>query len=109
MEFKNVSFRYPGQGGEPVLRNLNFTAQPGRTVAILGATGSGKTSLISLIPRLYDATEGQVLVDGHDVREYDLKRLRKGIGVALQESVLFSGSIEENLKWGDEKDRKSVV
>lgn len=109
VEFKNVSFRYPGQGGEPVLRNLSFTAQPGRTVAILGATGSGKTSLISLIPRLYDATEGQVLVDGHDVREYDLKKLRKGIGVALQESVLFSGSIEENLKWGDENAPDEVV
>lgn len=102
IEFKNVSFRYPGQGGEPVLKNISFTAEPGSTVAILGSTGSGKSSLISLIPRLYDATEGSVLVDDRDVREYTLDNLRGGVGVALQESVLFTGSIAENLRWGDD-------
>ncbi len=102
VEFSNVSFRYPGQSGEPVLKNINFSAKPGETVAILGSTGSGKTTLISLIPRLYDATEGRVLVDGKDVREYKLNALRGSIGMALQESVLFSGTIDENLAWGDE-------
>ncbi len=102
VEFKNVSFSYPGQAGEPVLRNISFTAEPGSTVAILGSTGSGKSSLISLIPRLYDATEGQVLVDGRDVRDYTLDNLRGGVGVALQESVLFTGSIAENLRWGND-------
>jgi ATP-binding cassette subfamily B protein len=103
VEFRNVSFRYPGQGGEPVLKNISFTAEPGSTVAILGSTGSGKSSLISLIPRLYDTTEGDVLVDGVSVRDYTLDNLRGGIGVALQESVLFTGSISENLRWGNEE------
>ena len=102
VEFENVSFRYPGQGGDPVLRNISFTAEPGSTVAILGSTGSGKSSLISLIPRLYDVCEGRVLVDGQDVRDYTLDNLRGGIGMALQESVLFTGSIAENLRWGDD-------
>jgi len=102
VEFKNVSFRYPGQGGEPVLKNISFTAEPGSTVAILGSTGSGKTSLVSLIPRLYDAVEGDILVDGHSVHDYTLENLRRGIGVALQESVLFTGSIAENLRWGND-------
>lgn len=102
VEFRNVSFSYPGQSGEPVLKNISFTAEPGSTVAILGSTGSGKSSLISLIPRLYDATEGEVLVDGRSVHDYTLDNLRGGIGVALQESVLFTGSIAENLRWGNE-------
>ena len=85
-----------------MLKNISFTAEPGSTVAILGSTGSGKSSLISLIPRLYDTTEGDVLVDGRSVREYTLDNLRGGIGVALQESVLFTGSIAENLCWGDD-------
>ena len=102
VEFDHVSFRYPGQSGEPVLKDLTFTARPGETIAILGSTGSGKTSLVSLIPRLYDATEGAVRVDGRDVREYSLFSLRSAIGVALQESVLFTGTISENLRWGDD-------
>ena len=102
VEFDHVSFRYPGQSGEPVLKDLTFTAKPGETIAILGSTGSGKTSLVSLIPRLYDATEGAVRVDGRDVREYSLFSLRSAIGVALQESVLFTGTISENLRWGDD-------
>ncbi len=102
VEFDHVTFSYPGQSGEPVLRDISFTAEPGSTIALLGSTGSGKTSLISLIPRLYDVTGGRVLVDGHDVRDYTLDALRHGIGVALQESVLFTGSIAENLRWGNE-------
>lgn len=102
VEFRNVSFRYPSQAGDPVLRGISFTAMPGQTIAILGATGSGKSSLISLIPRLYDVSEGAVLIDGADVRDYTLNNLRKGIGIALQENVLFTGTIEENLRWGNE-------
>ena len=102
VEFKNVSFAYPGSSGEPVLKHISFTAAPGETVAILGATGSGKSSLISLIPRLYDVTEGELLVDGVNVKEYKLRTLRESIGVALQESVLFTGTIDENLHWGGE-------
>jgi len=100
--FENVSFSYEGQDGESVLENISFTAYPGETVAILGATGSGKSTLVSLIPRLYDATEGRVLIDGRDVRNIDLKTLRSAIGVVLQESVLFSGTIRDNICWGNE-------
>ena len=103
VEFRNVSFSYPGQAGDPVLGNISFTAKPGETVAILGATGSGKSTLINLIPRLYDVTKGSVLIDGVDVRDYTLDNLREGIGYALQENVLFTGTIEENLRWGDEE------
>ena len=103
VEFRNVSFSYPGQAGDPVLGNISFTAKPGETVAILGATGSGKSTLINLIPRLYDVTKGSVLIDGVDVRDYTLANLREGIGYALQENVLFTGTIEENLRWGDEE------
>ena len=101
VEFKDVSFSYR-EGGEPVLSHISLTAEPGETIGILGATGSGKTSLVQLIPRLYDVTEGSVRVDGIDVREYSLKNLRDGVGMVLQKSVLFSGTIEENLRWGDE-------
>ena len=101
VEFKDVSFSYR-EGGEPVLSHISLTAEPGETIGILGATGSGKTSLVQLIPRLYDVTEGSVRVDGIDVREYSLKNLRDGGGMVLQKNVLFSGTIEENLRWGDE-------
>ncbi|MFR8036706.1 ABC transporter ATP-binding protein [Clostridium fessum] len=101
VEFKDVSFSYR-EGGEPVLSHISLTAEPGETIGILGATGSGKTSLVQLIPRLYDVTEGSVRVDGIDVREYSLKNLRDGVGMVLQKNVLFSGTIEENLRWGDE-------
>ncbi|MGB9792608.1 MAG: ABC transporter ATP-binding protein, partial [Thermacetogeniaceae bacterium] len=100
--FENVSFSYDSAKGEPVLKNITFTAYSGETVAIIGATGSGKTTLVSLIPRLYEASEGRVLVDGRDVRRIDLSVLRKGIGIVLQESILFSGTIKENLLWGNE-------
>ena len=101
VEFKDVSFSYR-EGGEPVLSHISLTAEPGETIGILGATGSGKTSLVQLSPRLYDVTEGSVRVDGIDVREYSLKNLRDGVGMVLQKNVLFSGTIEENLRWGDE-------
>lgn len=101
VEFKDVSFSYR-EGGEPVLSHISLTAEPGETIGILGATGSGKTSLVQLIPRLYDVTEGSVRVDGIDVREYSLKNLRDGVRMVLQKNVLFSGTIEENLRWGDE-------
>ncbi len=98
--FKNVTFSYDEEKHDPVLKNINFTAEPGKTVAILGATGSGKTSLVNLIPRLYDVTEGSVLIDDIDVRDYDKKSLRKKIGMALQQSILFSGTIRDNIRYG---------
>ena len=109
VEFKDVSFRYPNSGGDPVLRHISFTAAPGETVAILGATGSGKSTLVNLIPRLYDVSEGEILVDGINVKEYELNALRGGIGVALQESVLFTGTIDENLHWGDDSASDAVI
>lgn len=101
VEFRDVSFAYKG-GGEPVLEHISLKIKAGETVGIIGSTGSGKTSLVQLIPRLYDVTAGQVLVDGIDVREYSLKHLREGVGMVLQKNVLFSGTIEENLQWGRE-------
>lgn len=101
IEFVNVSFKYPLAVGEPVIKNVNLSIESGETVAFLGSTGSGKSSLVNLIPRFYDVTEGQVLVDGVDVRDYSLDALRSGIGMVLQEAVLFSGTIMENIKWGN--------
>jgi len=98
--FDNVTFSYSPEG-EPVLKNISFTAHAGETVAILGETGSGKTSLVSLIPRLYDPQEGRIIIDGVDVRDYTLHNLRKDIGMVLQTSLLFSGTILDNLRWGD--------
>ena len=103
VEFKNVCFNYSGEGENYVLSDISFTVDPGATVGILGATGSGKTSLVQLIPRLYDVNKGSVLVDGTDVRDYSLKNLRDGVGMVLQKNVLFSGTIIENLKWGNEE------
>ena len=100
VEFKNVSFAYKGSHADPVLKNLEFSVEPGETVAILGATGSGKTSLVNLIPRLYDVTEGQVLIDGHDVRDVTQESLQSQIGIALQEAILFSGTIADNIRYG---------
>ena len=102
VEFRNVSFRYYKNSDEKVLDNINLTIEPGETVGVIGSTGCGKTTLVSMIPRLYDADEGDVLVDGVNVRDYDLTRLRNGVGMVLQKNVLFSGTIEENLRWGDE-------
>ena len=102
IEFKNVCFSYKGGAANNVLSDISFCAEPGETVGILGATGSGKTSLVQLIPRLYDVSSGQVLVDGIDVRDYTVKNLRDGVGMVLQKNVLFSGTITENLLWGNE-------
>ena len=103
VEFRDVSFRYKRTGnGEDVLKNITFSAAPGETVAIVGGTGSGKSSLVNLIPRFYDVTAGQVLVDGVDVRDYRIEDLRAAIGMVLQNNVLFSGTIRENMAWGNE-------
>ncbi|MCL1912351.1 MAG: ABC transporter ATP-binding protein/permease [Eubacteriaceae bacterium] len=102
VEFKDVSFKYADDSSGNVLSNINFTALPGQTTAIIGGTGSGKTSLANLIPRFYDVTEGSVLVGGHDVRELDLHALRELIGYVPQTSVLFSGTVESNIKFAGE-------
>lgn len=100
---KNVCFRYYKKHKKNVLQNINFTAKPGEVVGIIGSTGSGKSSLVQLIPRLYDCDEGEVLVDGVNVKEYSLNHLRDGVAMVLQKNTLFSGSIMENLRWGDEE------
>lgn len=100
IEFRNVSFVYPGMSEEKVIDNFNLTINPGETIGILGATGCGKSSLINLIPRFYDVTEGQVLVDDVDVREYNLTALRDKVAIALQKSEIFSTTIGENIAWG---------
>ena len=97
--FRDVTFRYPG-GGAPVLNRVSLDAQPGQTVALLGATGSGKTTIINLLPRFYDPTEGHILIDGHDLREVTIDSLRKQIGIVLQETNLFSGTIRDNIAFG---------
>lgn len=102
VEFKNVGFRYYKDNHEKVLTDISLCIEPGQTVGIIGSTGCGKTTLVQMIPRLYDVDEGEVLVDGINVREYSLKNLREGVGMVLQKNVLFSGSIMENLQWGDE-------
>jgi len=99
VEFRDVTFRYIGSGA-PVLQEVSFVAEPGQTVALLGATGSGKTSIINLIPRFYDVSAGAVLIDGHDVRDVTIDSLRSQIGLVLQESNLFSGTIRDNIAFG---------
>ena len=101
IRFENVSFKYHPDAAEYALANIDLTIRPGQTVGILGGTGSAKSTLVQLIPRLYDATEGRVLVGGRDVREYDLAALRDAVGIVLQKNVLFSGTVRENLQWGD--------
>lgn len=100
IRFENVSFKYPGAAGQNVLENISFNVKKGETVAVIGATGSGKSTLVNLIPRFYDTIEGTVYVDGVDVRKWDLQALRAKIGFVLQKSELFSGGIDENIKWG---------
>lgn len=102
IEFKNVTFAYPGHSQEPVIRNVSFTASPGETVAFIGSTGSGKSTLIQLIPRFYDVTHGEILIDGVDVRKYKLSKLRQKIGFIPQKALLFTGTIAENLRYGKE-------
>lgn len=100
LEFDHVTFAYPGETESPVLHDISFKAGPGQTTAFIGSTGSGKSSLVSLIPRFYDVTLGKILVDGVDVRDYNLKALRQKVGFVPQKALLFTGSIEENLKYG---------
>ncbi|HEL1258137.1 TPA: ABC transporter ATP-binding protein [Streptococcus equi subsp. zooepidemicus] len=100
LEFDNVTFAYPGETESPVLHNISFKTKPGETIAFIGSTGSGKSSLVNLIPRFYDVTLGRILVDGIDVRDYQLKALRSKIGFIPQKALLFTGTIEENLKYG---------
>ena len=100
IEFRNVSFSYPDAPDNPVLKNVSFQIEPGQTVAVIGSTGSGKSSLVHLIPRFYDTTGGEVLVDGINVRDYPMEVLRDKIGIVQQKSELFSRSIEENITWG---------
>lgn len=102
VEFRDVSFRYYKENKESVLSHISFDVKSGQTLGIIGSTGSGKTTLVQMIPRLYDVDEGEVLVDGVNVKDYTLENLREGVGMVLQKNVLFSGSILENLMWGDE-------
>jgi ATP-binding cassette subfamily B protein len=102
VEFRHVDFAYNKTAEKPVLKDINFTIKPGETIGILGGTGSAKTSLVNLVSRLYDVTGGEVLVGGRNVKEYDLDTLRNQVSVVLQKNVLFSGTILENLRWGDE-------
>lgn len=103
IEFRHVSFRYYKKNQEKVLDDISFTIRPGQTVGIIGSTGSGKTTLVQMIPRLYDVDEGAVFVDGINVKDYSLQNLRNGVSMVLQKNVLFSGTILENLQWGDEQ------
>ena len=102
VEFRHVSFRYYKNSEGKVLDDISFTLKPGQVVGIIGSTGCGKTTLVSMIPRLYDVDDGEVLVDGINVKDYSLRNLRDGVGMVLQKNVLFSGTIAENLRWGDE-------
>ncbi|MFS9109049.1 ABC transporter ATP-binding protein [Streptococcus australis] len=102
LEFDNVTFAYPGETESPVLHNISFKAEPGETIAFIGSTGSGKSSLVQLIPRFYDVTLGKILVDGVDVRDFNVKALRHKIGFIPQKALLFTGTIAENLRYGKE-------
>ena len=108
VEFRDVTARYAGSAN-PSLEHISFTAQPGQTVGIIGGTGSGKTTLVNLIPRLYDAAEGAVLLDGRNVQDYDMVSLRRRIGVVPQKAVLFKGTIRQNLKWGNENATENAL
>ena len=108
IEFRNVSFAYPGSD-KNVLEHINLTVSPGETIAVMGATGSGKTTLVNLIPRFYDVTEGCVLIDGADVRNYKLSSLRNKVAIALQKSELFSTSIKENIAWGNRSASDAMI
>jgi ATP-binding cassette, subfamily B, multidrug efflux pump len=109
VEFRHVDFRYAIGEGKNVLSDITFTAAPGQIVAIIGGTGSGKTSLLNLIPRLYDVTGGRVVLDGVDVRDYRLEKLRETIGMVLQQNVLFSGTIRDNLLWGNKNATQAEI
>ena len=103
IEFENVLFRYYKNSAEPVLENINLTIDEKSTVGIIGSTGCGKTTLVSLIPRLYDADDGRILIDGRDIKDYTIYNLREAVGMVLQKNILFSGTIEQNLRWGKQE------
>lgn len=103
VEFKEVYFKYKSEAENYILENINISIKSGETVGIIGGTGSAKSTLVQLIPRLYDVSKGQVIVSGHNVREYSIKKLRDAVSMVLQKNVLFSGTIKENLKWGNEE------
>lgn len=109
VEFKNVCFKYFSHQREYVLKDVSFSVKKGEVVAIVGGTGSGKTSLVQLVPRLYDVTEGEILIDGKNVKDYELETLRDNIGVVLQKNTLFSGTILDNLKWGNPDASKEEI
>lgn len=109
VSFKDVSFRYPETSGEPALKNISIDVKPGETLAILGATGSGKSSMVNLIPRFYDVSSGEIDIDGVDIKNLKLKNLRDNIGVVFQKTELFTGTIEENIKWGNGNATKEDV
>lgn len=109
VEFKNLTFRYYKNSEESVLDKINIKIPAKSTVGIIGSTGCGKTTLVSMIPRLYDADEGEVLVDGVNVKDYSLFRLREGVGMVLQKNVLFSGTVEDNLRWGDQNAEMATI
>lgn len=102
IDFDNVCFSYEGTSGEPIIKNINLTILPGESVGIIGSTGSGKSTLVGLIPRFYDASSGTIRVDGEDIRDVNPKRLREKISIVPQKTTLFTGTIEENIKWGKE-------
>jgi ATP-binding cassette subfamily B protein len=102
IDFEHVSFAYAGSSGDPVIRDFSLTCLPGQTIGIIGSTGSGKTSLVHLIPRFYDATSGTVRVNGMDVQQMDPKKLRESIAIVPQKIMLFTGTVEDNLRWGKE-------
>ena len=109
VSFNNVTFRYPETSGEPALKNINISVKPGETLAILGATGSGKSTMVNLIPRFYDVTDGEIDLDGVNIKELTLHNLRRNIGVVFQKTELFTGTIEENIKWGNGNATKEQV
>ena len=102
VEYNVESFAFKDSQGEPILNNICFTAKPGQTIAIIGTTGTGKSTVVNLMPRFYDVTQGYVKIDGIDVKDYDLQILRDSIGMVPQENRLFAGTIEENIRWGKE-------
>lgn len=109
VEFRHVDFRYYKNSEDKVLDDITFTIEPGQTVGIIGSTGCGKSTLVSMIPRLYDVDAGEVLIDGVNVKDYSLYHLREGVGMVLQKNVLFAGSIKENLLWGDENATDEMI
>lgn len=109
IKFENVSFKYEGSTGDPILKHISFDVDKGETIAIIGPTGSGKSTLVNLIPRFYDVTEGKILINDKDIRTIDIEELRENIGMVLQESILFTGSIEDNIRWGKEDAQKEEI